>query len=75
LKGSSPDPEGRITRRLHVYRVSPDEVRCAAAERANAVRISDHWVKESRDPASPALRDERVALVRSYAALLAAVHR
>jgi hypothetical protein len=39
-----------------------------------AVRISDHWVQDSRDPASTALGEERAALVRSYAALLAAVH-
>jgi len=57
----------------HVYRVNPDAVRRAAAERATAARISDRWVEEGRDPASPALRAERAALVRSYAALLAAV--
>jgi hypothetical protein len=31
-------------------------------------------VQDGRDPASPALGEERAALVRSYAALLAAVH-
>jgi hypothetical protein len=58
----------------HVYRVPPDSVRLAASERAAAMTISDKWVADGRDPQSPALADERAALVRSYAALLAAVH-
>lgn len=58
----------------HVYRVPPDTVRLPASERAAAMTISDKWVADGRDPASPALLDERAALVRSYAALLAAVH-
>ena len=59
----------------HVYGVAPDTVRPAAAERAAASRISDGWVADGCDPQSPALPAERAALVRSYAALLAAVHR
>ena len=59
----------------HVYGVAPDTVRPAAAERAAACRISDRWVADGCDPMSPALAAERAALVRSYAALLAAVHR
>jgi hypothetical protein len=59
----------------HVYGVDPADVRLAAAERAAACDISDHWVAQGCDPAAPALREERAALVRSYAALLAAVHR
>jgi hypothetical protein len=59
----------------HVYGIAPDAVRLAAAERAAACRISDRWVADGRDPQSPALPAERAALVRSYAALLAAVHR
>jgi hypothetical protein len=59
----------------HVYGVAPDAVRLAAAERAAACRISDGWVADGCDPDSPALPAERAALVRSYAALLAAVHR
>jgi hypothetical protein len=54
--------------------VNPDTVRPAAAQRAIAAQISDRWVADGRDP-SGALWDERAALVRSYAALLAAVHR
>lgn len=59
----------------HVYGVATDTVRLAAAQRAAAARISDGWVADGRDPQSPALAAERAALVRSYAALLAAVHR
>jgi hypothetical protein len=39
------------------------------------MRISDQWVADGCDPASPAVAQERAELVRSYAALLAAVHR
>ena len=59
----------------HVYGVDPDAVRLAAAQRALAAQISDRWVEDGGDPTSRALSDERAALVRSYAALLAAVHR
>src|SRR3954454_22502647 len=62
---TSTDVEDAITALYaHVYGVDPDTVRRAAAERATAARISDRWVEEGRDPASPALRDERAALVR-----------
>jgi hypothetical protein len=57
----------------HVYGVAAGTVRLAARERAAAMAISDKWVDDGRDPASPVLADERDALVRSYAALLAAV--
>jgi len=59
----------------HVYGVPAEQVRLAAAERAEAMRVSDAWVAAGCDPASPMIADERAALVRSYAALLAAVHR
>lgn len=58
----------------HVYRVPPDTVRLAASERAAAMIVSDKWVADGRDPDSPALADEQATLVRSHAALLAAVH-
>ena len=44
-------------------------------QRALAMRHSDRWVQEGCDLESPLVREEREALVRSYAALLAAVHR
>jgi hypothetical protein len=37
--------------------------------------VSDAWVEAGRDPEDPQLARERVLLVRSYAALLAAVHQ
>src|SRR4051794_13169046 len=59
----------------HVYGIGEDEVRQAAAARAEAMRISDQWVADGCDPAAAAVGQERAELVRSYAALLAAVHR
>jgi hypothetical protein len=58
----------------YVYGVEPDEVRVAAEQRALAMRHSDRWVQEGRDLRSGLIDEERAALVRSYAALLAAVH-
>ena len=49
-------------------------MRQAAALRAEAMDVSDRWVEAGSDPANPLLAEERALLVRSYAALLAAVH-
>jgi hypothetical protein len=57
------------------YGVDPDSVTQAAALRAEAMDVSDRWVDAGCDPADPLLAEERALLVRSYAALLAAVHR
>jgi hypothetical protein len=59
----------------YVYGVRPDEVRLAAEQRALAMRYSDQWVSEGCNLASPLIPEERAALIRSYAGLLAAVHR
>jgi hypothetical protein len=59
----------------YCYSVEPAEVRQAAALRAEAMQVSDRWVEAGRDPESPMLPEERALLVRSYAALLSAVHR
>jgi hypothetical protein len=59
----------------YTYSADPEEVRQAAALRAEAMHVSDRWVEEGCDPESAMLGDERALLVRSYAALLAAVHR
>ena len=59
----------------YVYGVGRDEVRLAAEQRALAMRYSDQWVSEGCELTSPLIELERAALVRSYAALLAAVHR
>jgi hypothetical protein len=58
-----------------VYGVEQATVRMAARQRAEAMNISDKWVAGGCDPKSPLLPAERAALVRSYAALLTAVHR
>jgi hypothetical protein len=57
----------------YAYGVPESDVRPAAEQRALAMRLSDRWVAEGRDPASPLIGEERAALVRSYASLLAAV--
>jgi hypothetical protein len=59
----------------YVYEAPEADVRGAAEQRALAMRYSDQWVGEGRDLASPLVDQERAALVRSYAALLAGVHR
>jgi hypothetical protein len=59
----------------YVYGVSEAEVEPAARARAEAMDISDRWVAEGCRLDDPAIAAERAALVRSYAALLSAVHR
>jgi hypothetical protein len=63
--------------RLYAYLYGVDEavVAPAAQQRAAAMALSDEWVAQGCPPGSPLLAAERAALVRSYAALLAAVHR
>ena len=62
---------------LYAYVYSADEtaVRPAGAFRAEAMRYSDRWVREGCSMASHLIERERAALIRSYAALLAAVHQ
>ena len=57
------------------YSVDPAEVQRAAALRAEAMDVSDRWVERGCRSDDPDLARERALLVRSYAALLAAVHR
>jgi hypothetical protein len=59
----------------YVYDVPPDDVRRAASERVEAMDISDQWVNDGCRLEDPALIPEQAELVRSYAALLAAVRR
>jgi hypothetical protein len=47
----------------------------AAEQRALAMRYSDEWVRDGCHLESRLIPAERAALVRSYAGLLAAVHR
>jgi len=58
-----------------VFGVAESAVRAAAVHRCRAMAISDQWVAEGRRRDSKLLALERAALVESYAALLAAVHR
>jgi hypothetical protein len=57
------------------YGVEPATMREAAELRAEAMDVSDRWIEAGCDPAHPLLREERALLVRSFAALLVAVHR
>lgn len=59
----------------YVYGVTEEAVHRVAQQRALAMDISDQWITQGRDPTSPLIGEERAALVRSYAALLSAVHR
>lgn len=58
----------------YLYGEPEAEVRPAAVHRARAMDLSDQWVAEGCPPDSPLLALEHAALVRAYAALLAAVH-
>jgi hypothetical protein len=58
-----------------VFGVAESDVRLAAAHRCRAMEICDRWVAQGRHRNSPLLAVERAALVRSYAALHAAIHR
>ena len=59
----------------YVYDAPVGDVLVAAEQRALAMRHSDLWVREGRRMDSPLVELERAALVRSYAALPAGVHR
>ena len=63
--------------RLYCYLYGEPEaaLRPAAVHRARAMDLSDLWIREGCQPDSRLLPLEHAALVRSYAALLAAVHR
>ena len=58
----------------YLYGEPETEVRPAAVHRARAMDLSDQWIREGCRPDSPLLPLEHAALVRCYAALLAAVH-
>ena len=59
----------------YTYGADPADVLAAAELRAEAMDVSDAWVAAGCDADDPRLAQERALLVRSYAALLAAVHR
>jgi len=62
--------------RLYCYLYGEPEaaLRSAAVHRARAMDLSDEWVRQGCQTDSRLLSLEHAALVRSYAALLAAVH-
>ena len=74
--GSTPDElvESLVRLYCYLYGESEEAVRPAAAHRAKAMDLSDQWVADGCQPGSHLLPLEHAALVRSYAALLAAVH-
>lgn len=71
--------DGELVRSLtrlycYLYDEPEEALRPAAAHRARAMSLSDEWVRRGRQPDSRLLGLEHAALVRCYAALLAAVH-
>jgi hypothetical protein len=73
------EPSGELVSSLtglycYLYGETEAAVMPAAVHRAWAMDLSDQWVREGCQPASPLLTLERASLVRAYAALLAAVH-
>jgi hypothetical protein len=78
-RGSEPSVQPLVdalaTLYAHVYGVSQSEVQRAAEQRALAMDYSDRWVEQGCNLDSPLIGEERAALVRSYAALLAAVYQ
>ena len=74
--GRTPDELVESLVRLYCYLYGePEEaVRPAAVHRAKAMDLSDQWVSDGCQPDSDLLPLEHAALVRAYAALLAAVH-
>ena len=58
----------------YLYGEPEDTLRPAAMHRARAMDLSDQWIRQGCQPDSSLLPLEHAALVRSYAALLAAVH-
>ena len=63
--------------RLYCYLYGEPEaaLRPAAVHRARAMDLSDEWIRHGCKPDSGLLPLEHAALVRCYAAMLAAVHR
>ena len=74
--GGDPGELAGALTRLYTFLYDEPEaaVRPAAVYRTEAMDLSDQWVTEGCRPDSPLLAREHAALVRSYAALLAAVH-
>ena len=78
VDGRAPAEEALVESltRLYSYLYNEPEaaLRPAAVHRARAMDLSDQWVRQGCRPDSGLLPLEHAALVRCYAALLAAVH-
>jgi len=59
----------------YVYDAPEATVRRAAEQRALAMQHSDQWVRDGCQADGPAIAQISAALIRSYAALLSAVHQ
>ena len=73
------EPAGELVDSLtrlyrYLYNEPESAVRPAAVHRARAMDLSDEWIRRGCQPDSELLPLEHAALVRCYAALLAAVH-
>ncbi len=71
--GNGPLVDALAALYAHLYGTPAEAVRPAAAHRAEAMRISDAWVADGRDPASPSITAERTELIKGYLALKAVV--
>ena len=79
LAAGDADPAGELVESLtrlyrYLYNEPESAVRPAAVHRARAMDLSDEWIRQGCLPDSELLPVEHAALVRCYAALLAAVH-
>lgn len=52
-----------------VYRLPPERLRAAGEARAEAMDLSDQWIREGKDPASPLLDQIAERLIACYRAL------
>jgi hypothetical protein len=57
----------------YAYQVPRERILPAAKARADAILISDRWVRGSKDPADPVLKEEEAVMTRAYALLREAV--
>jgi len=73
--GNEPLVRALVDLYAYTYGADRDALRRAAELRAEAMDVSDRWVELGSDPENPLLATERALLIRSYAALLAVVHR
>jgi hypothetical protein len=54
---------------VELYGIAPERARPAALHRAQAMDLSDRWVRDGKDPSSPLLGEIRAELLQGYVAL------